>query len=115
MKKFAKIINFIAMGISALTVVALFVFVAMFSTSPDVQTNESVLVVENVEITKKVSNKSVSYYASNVDKELSFLVALSFSLYDIEQNPIHFTIQNISNSYIININEVGIATVVYQM
>lgn len=114
MKKFAKIVNSISLAISAITVIALLVVVALFSTSPDLKTNETQLVVEDVTITKKVADKSTSYYASNVDDDLRFLVVLGYSLYDLEQNPIHLTIQNQENDYIVNINDRGIATVVYQ-
>ncbi len=113
MKKFSKVINIIAMTISGLTLILVLVFVAVFSTTPNVKMEESQLMVDDVLITKRVVNQSTSYYTENVEKNVSFFLVLGFDLYDLEQAPIHLTIKNVSQSYIINVSIEEIATVVY--
>lgn len=113
MKNFSKVINIIAMTISGLTLVLLLVFIAVFSTTPSINTLESQITVDNVLITKRVVNQSTSYYTENVEENVPFFLILGFDLYEIEQAPIHLTIKNFSQSYIVNVSTEEIATVVY--
>ena len=113
MKKFSKVVNIIAMTITGLTVILVLVFVAVFSTTPNVKTEESQLMVDDVLVTKRVVNQSTSYYTENVEENVSFFLILGFDLYDLENAPIHLTIKNVSQSYIVNVSTEQIATVVY--
>lgn len=113
MKKFSKVVNIIAMTITGLTVILVLVFVAVFSTTPNVKTEESQLMVDDVLVTKRVVNQSTSYYTENVEENVNFFLILGFDLYDLENAPIHLTIKNVSQSYIVNVSTEQIATVVY--
>jgi len=113
MKKFSKVVNIIAMTISGLMLLLVLIFVAVYSTTPNIKTEESQLMVDDVMITKRVVNQSTSYYTENVEENISFFLILGFDLYDLENSPIHLTIKNASQSYIVNVSTEQVATVVY--
>lgn len=113
MKKFAKIVNIISFGISALTIAILVVLVALYSIPADIKVHESNIEINSVNITKRQSKKEVTYYATNLEKNMTFYVVLGFDLYDLEQHDIHLTIQDSSISYIVTVNKAGIASLVY--
>lgn len=113
MKKFSKIINIVATTISVLSVVAVVILVAIFSSPVNVEVNETILTVETIEITRRKTNNRFSYYAKSDKHNTQFYLVVAFELYNIEEHDIHLTINETTMTYIININDEQMATIVY--
>lgn len=113
MKRLSKIINIVATSISVLSVVAVVILVAIFSSPVNIDVSETILTVETIEITRRKTNERFSYYAAGEGHNAHFYLVVAFELFDIENHNIHLTVNEPSMTYIININDNQLATIVY--
>lgn len=113
MKKFAKIVNITATAISAVTLIALVLLVAIFSSSKDVEVEETVITVEQIKITRRKVNDNVSFCAENVNQNAQYYLVIAFDLYEIENQNIYLTIKDSDIVYLISVNEKQEASIVY--
>lgn len=113
MKKFAKIVNITATAISAATLIALVLLVAIFSSSKDVEVEETIIIVEQINVTRRKANNNVSFYAENVNQNAHYYLVVAFELYEIENQNIYLTIKDTDTLYLISVNENQEASMVY--
>lgn len=113
MKKFARVVNITATVISIITTLALVVLVAIFSFSKDVEVEETKLVVEQIEITRRKANNNISFYAENINRNAKYYIVVAFELYSLEEREIYLTINDTNSIYLIAVNNNQEASIVY--
>ena len=113
MKKFVKFVNITSAVISAITLLTVVILVAVFSSSKDVEFEETTLVIEQMEVTRRKTKDNVSFYAENVNRNVKYYIVVAFELYDMEGQSVYFTVNDKESVCLITVNENQEASVVY--
>lgn len=113
MKKFMRAINITATVISIVSTLAVVMLIAIFSNSKEVKVEETVLVVEQTQLTRRETNNTVSFYAKNINRSAKHYIVIAFELYDIEKQNIYLTVDDEDRVYLIAVNEKQEASIVY--
>lgn len=113
MKKIFKAVNIIALSISIASFICVVAFLLIFRSSSKVKYQTETIQVEGIEVIKRTANNQNTYYVENINGTIKFYVSLGFEIQNIEQNSVHLTIKNVDKSYIVVINDDGLATVTY--